>query len=503
LSFTDEKTEKEPGGWDINPGVVGVRLEKMRELEERGICPYGGRFTVTASAQEIVENFEIMAGRRVSLAGRVMARRSHGKAGFVDLLDASGRIQVYARSDTVGEDLYWLFDHLDIGDIIGVEGTVFRTRKGEITVAADRFEMLTKSLRPLPEKWHGLTDVELRYRHRHLDLIANPRVRRIFRLRSELIRFLRNFLDERGFLEVETPMMHPIPGGAAARPFVTHHNALDMDLFLRIAPELYLKRLLVGGLERVYELNRNFRNEGVSTRHNPEFTMLELYQAYADYNDMMNLVEEMIPAAAQHLLNQIRVDGENGELDLSPPWPRLTMVGAVQEATGIDFGPLSDADAREKAAGLVEVTADDTWGRLLNRVFEEKVEERLIRPTFIMDYPLDISPLAKKIKERPRLTYRFELFIGGREIANAFSELNDPLDQRSRFAGQAARRAGGDLEAHRMDEEFLSALEYGMPPAGGMGIGIDRLVMTLTGVPSIRDVILFPLLRFREEAPGE
>jgi lysyl-tRNA synthetase class 2 len=501
LSDTGNGTEKGAGA----PGsLTGVRLEKMKELEDRGLSPYGGRFSVTASAEGIIENFAALEGQRVALAGRVTAKRSHGKAGFADVLDQSGRIQVYARRDTGGEDLYWLFDHLDIGDIVGVAGTVFRTRKGEITVAAEKLEMLTKSLRPLPEKWHGLTDVELRYRHRHLDLIGNPQVRRTFKLRSELIRFLRNFLDERGFLEVETPMMHPIPGGAAARPFVTHHNALDMDLFLRIAPELYLKRLLVGGVDRVYEINRNFRNEGISTRHNPEFTMLELYQAYADYHDMMDLVEELIPAAARHLLGRVQAGPEGGELDLSPPWPRLTMVEAVKEATGVDFGLFSgDAAAREAASRLVTVETEDTWGRLLNRVFEEKVEETLISPTFIMDYPLDISPLAKKIKEQPHLTYRFELFIGGREIANAFSELTDPLDQRSRFQRQAARHAGGDDEAHRMDEEFLTALEYGMPPAGGMGIGIDRLVMVLTGAASIRDVILFPLLRHREDAPAE
>jgi len=480
--------------------LTEVRLEKMKELAGKGISPYGGRYAAAASAEGIVENFAALEGQKVTLAGRITAKRSHGKAGFADLLDGTGRIQIYARRDDGGEDLYWLFERLDIGDIVGVAGSVFRTRKGEITVAVDKLEMLTKSLRPLPEKWHGLTDVELRYRQRHLDLIANPQVRRTFKLRSELVRFLRNFLDQRGFLEVETPMMHPIPGGAAARPFVTHHNALDMELYLRIAPELYLKRLLVGGLERVYEINRNFRNEGISTRHNPEFTMLELYQAYADYHDMMDLVEEMIPAAARHLLGQVQVSREGGDLDLSPPWPRLTMVDAVKEFTGLDFGLLStDEEARQAAAGLAPVEPGDTWGQVLNKVFEEKVEEKLIRPTFIMDYPLDISPLAKKIKESPHLTYRFELFMDGRELANAFSELNDPVDQRSRFMKQAAMHAGGDDEAHRMDEDFLTALEYGMPPAGGMGIGIDRLVMVLTGAPSIRDVILFPLLRIREE----
>jgi len=497
----DRERERETGG---EADLAAVRLEKLRELCDRGIRPYGGRFNVTATAEDITGDFDRQNGRSVTLAGRITARRSHGKAGFADLLDGTGRIQLYARRDDVGEDVYWLFDHLDIGDIVGVTGTVFRTRKGEISVALTDLVMLAKSLRPWPEKWHGLTDVELRYRSRYLDLVVNPQVRRVFRMRSELIRFLRNFLNERGFLEVETPMMHPIPGGAAARPFVTHHNALDMDLFLRIAPELYLKRLLVGGMERVYEINRNFRNEGISTRHNPEFTMLELYQAYADYHDMMDLVEAMIPAAAQHLLGRSRVGPDGGEPDLSPPWPRLTMAEAVRRFAGIDFGPLAtDAAAREAVAGLVPVEPGDTWGRLLNRVFEEKVEGQLIRPTFIMDYPLEISPLAKRIEDRPGLTYRFELFIGGREIANAFSELNDPRDQRERFEKQAARHAGGDPEAHRMDEDFLTALEYGMPPAGGMGIGIDRLVMILTGAPSIRDVILFPLLRPREEGSGD
>jgi len=499
-SERDRDREQQAGDADL----VAVRLEKLRELSARGISPFGGRFADTASAGEVKGDFDAFAGRTVAMAGRITARRSHGKAGFADLLDGTGRIQLYGRRDELGEDLYWLFDRLDIGDIVGVTGTVFRTKKGEISVALTGLVMLAKSLRPWPEKWHGLTDVELRYRARYLDLAVNQQVRRVFRIRSEVIAFLRNFLNERGFLEVETPMMHPIPGGAAAKPFVTHHNALDMDLYLRIAPELYLKRLLVGGMERVYEINRNFRNEGISTRHNPEFTMLELYQAYADYHDMMDLAEAMISGAARHVLGGTVVGEEGREVDLSPPWPRFSMVEAVRRFTGVDFAGLdTDAAAREAAAALVPVEPGDSWGQLLNRVFEEKVEELLINPTFIMDYPLEISPLAKRIEDRPELTYRFELFIGGREIANAFSELNDPLDQRERFEKQAARRAGGDLEAHRMDEDFLTALEYGMPPAGGMGIGIDRLVMIMTGASSIRDVILFPLLRPREEGTAE
>jgi lysyl-tRNA synthetase class 2 len=367
---------------------------------------------------------------------------------------------------------------------------------GEVTIAVKKFTPLAKSLRVLPEKWHGLKDVELRYRQRYLDLIMNPEVKETFLLRSKIIHTIRNFLDRRGFLEVETPMMHTIAGGAAARPFVTHHNALDLDLYLRIAPELYLKRLLVGGLEKVYEINRNFRNEGISTKHNPEFTMLELYQAYSDYYDMMNLTEELISTVAQEVLGVTQISYEEEIIDLSPPYRRVTMLEAVRRYTGLDFSTLeNDQAAAEAGTRLgIQVERTDTWGSLLNRLFEEKVEVKLIQPTFVFDYPIEVSPLAKR-KEDPRLTYRFELFIYGREIANAFSELNDPVDQRIRFQEQAERRLRGDEEAHMMDEDFLAALEYGMPPAGGLGIGVDRLVMLLTNSPSIRDVILFPLMR--------
>lgn len=481
--------------------LLRVRREKLREIQEAGIDPYGGRFERTHTAAEIKSGFEHLEGKEVTIAGRLMARRGHGKACFADVQDFSGRIQIHVRQDEVGLAAYQLFlKKLDIGDILGVRGTVFRTKAGEITVAVKEFTLLAKSLRPLPEKWHGLRDVELRYRQRYLDLIVNPEVRQTFILRSRIVREIRRFLDERGFLEVETPMMQPVAGGAAARPFVTYHNALDMKLYLRIAPELYLKRLLVGGFEKVYEINRNFRNEGISTKHNPEFTMLELYQAYADYTDMMALTEELVSSVARAVLGKEEVEYGNTLINLKPPWPRRTFLEAVQEKTGVDFGELDAEMARKKARELgVEVGEKALWGEAVNAVFEELVEPELIQPVFILDYPVDISPLAKRKKEDPRLTYRFELFIAGREIANAFSELNDPLDQKERFLKQLERRQAGDEEAHMFDEDYVTALEYGMPPAGGLGIGVDRLVMLLAGASSIRDVILFPLQRPRSE----
>ncbi|MGQ9497448.1 MAG: lysine--tRNA ligase [Desulfotomaculales bacterium] len=487
-------------GGDEARELLRVRREKLADLRAQGIEPYGGRYERTHLAAEVKNHFAALDGGRVRLAGRLVARRGHGKAAFADLMDGSGKIQLYFRLDGVGERAYELFKKLDIGDIVGVEGTVFKTKMGEVTVDVQSFVLLAKSLRALPEKWHGLKDVELRYRHRYLDLIANPSVRDVFVTRTRILRAVRDFLNGRGFLEVETPMMQPIAGGAAARPFVTYHNALDTQLYLRIAPELYLKRLLVGGFERVYEINRNFRNEGVSTRHNPEFTMLELYQAYADYTDMMRLTEELLFHVVNTVLGTTTISYQGTEIGFGPPWPRLGMLEAVRLHTGVDFAPLDAEGARNAVRGLgLEAEGKLSWGEAVNLAFEEKVQLSLVQPTFILDYPLDISPLAKKKPDDPRLTYRFELFVNGWEIANAFSELNDPLDQYERFLAQLEKRRAGDEEAHAMDEDFVTALEYGMPPAGGLGIGIDRLVMLLTDSPSIRDVILFPLMRPRED----
>lgn len=478
-----------------------VRRQKLDELWTAGIEPFGGRFEVSHHAEQVLAMVSQLENQEVSVAGRLIAKRGHGKASFAHLQDVSGQIQVYARQDEIGEKMYKLFTDLDLGDIIGVSGPVFKTRTGETTINIKHLSLLCKSLRPLPEKWHGLRDVDLRYRQRYVDLIVNPEVRQVFLLRSGIIKAMRRFLDGRGFLEVETPTMHTIAGGASARPFITHHNALDIDLYMRIALELHLKRLLVGGLERVYEIGRVFRNEGISTKHNPEFTMMELYQAYADYYDMMSLTEEMIAYIAQENLGTTKISYQGQPIDLTPPWPRLTMLEAVRKYGGVDFSAIdSDAAAREAARKMgVGVGATDTWGKVINEVFEVVVEPNLVQPTFIMDYPIEISPLAKQKKEDPRLTYRFEAFITCRELANAFSELNDPIDQKERFLEQVKQRAAGDEEAHMMDEDFVRALEYGMPPAGGLGVGIDRLVMLLTDMPSIRDVILFPTMKPREE----
>ncbi|RJX23291.1 MAG: lysine--tRNA ligase [Ammonifex sp.] len=479
--------------------LLQIRREKLHEFEQLGIRPYGGRYETTHSALQIITDFETLEGKEVKIAGRLVGKRGHGKASFGDIQDFSGRIQIHVRQDEVGAENYQVFKKVDIGDILGVGGTVFRTKMGEITVGASTFTLLAKSLRPLPEKWHGLKDVELRSRQRYLDLIVNPEVKSTFILRSKIIHAIRRFLDDRGFLEVETPMMQPIPGGAAARPFVTYHNALNLKLYLRIAPELYLKRLLVGGFEKVYEINRNFRNEGISTRHNPEFTMLELYQAYADYHDMMDLTEELISSVTHQVVGTHEITRGEEKLSLAAPWPRLSYLDLVKEKSGIDFSQL-DVPAARRAASTLGVHVEDKslWGEALNAVFEELVEPNLTAPTFVVDYPVDISPLAKRKTDDPRLTYRFELFIAGREIANAFSELNDPLDQGERFSTQLQKRQAGDEEAHMFDEDFVTALEYGMPPAGGLGIGIDRLVMLLANVPSIREVILFPLHRPRD-----
>lgn len=481
---------------DINE-LKRVRLEKLQELRDMGVDPFGGRFERSTMAQTIKDSFDNFEGQTVQVAGRMMSKRRHGKAGFANLQDYSGSIQLYFRQDDLGPEKYELFKKMDMGDIIGVSGTVFRTQKGEMSIHIYDLTYLSKSLHPLPEKWHGLKDVELRYRQRYVDLIVNPEVKEVFVKRSRIIREIRRYLDERGFLEVETPMMQPIPGGATAKPFITHHNALDTELYLRIAPELYLKRLLVGGLEKVYEINRSFRNEGISTRHNPEFTMLEIYQAYADFQDMMDLTEALIANVVNQVNGTLQVEFEGQTIDFTTPWKRLPMLEAIKQYTGLDFNHIVDDDeAFQAARGLgMELEPGTARGEIINEVFESFVEEHLVQPTFIFGHPVDISPLAKRNRETPEFTDRFELFIVQREIANAFSELNDPIDQRQRFQKQVEKRQSGDGEAHMMDEDYIRALEYGMPSAGGLGIGIDRLVMLITGSPSIRDVILFPTLR--------
>jgi lysyl-tRNA synthetase class 2 len=486
--------------------LLQVRRDKMEALREKGVDPFGGKFERTNTAKQILDTYGDLSKEEleekavtVTIAGRLMSKRKQGKASFAHLQDVTGRIQIYVRLDRVGEEQYEIFSTADIGDWLGVSGTVFKTNRGETSVKADTVTFLTKSLRPLPEKFHGLKDVELRYRKRYLDLIMNPEVKETFILRSRIIAAIRRYLDERGFLEVETPTMHNIAGGAAARPFITHHNALDMDLYMRIAIELHLKRLIVGGLEKVYEIGRVYRNEGISTKHNPEFTMMELYQAYADFHDIMDLTENLIAHVAQEVLGTTKITYQGHEIDLTPPWDRKSMVELIKEHVGIDFKQeMSDEEARRLAKEHgVEIEPNMTFGHIVNEFFEQKVEDKLIQPTFVYGHPVAISPLAKKNAEDPRFTDRFELFIVGREHANAFSELNDPIDQRQRFEAQLAERAAGNDEAHPMDEDFLEALEYGMPPTGGLGIGIDRLVMLLTDSASIRDVLLFPLMRDR------
>ncbi|MFO7295674.1 MAG: lysine--tRNA ligase [Clostridia bacterium] len=481
--------------------ILLVRREKLNKLRKEGRDPFEiTRFGVTHYSQQIKDHFDTMEGQEVTVAGRIMSKRMMGKASFAHIQDSAGQIQIFVRINDVGEEQYEDFKSFDLGDIIGVTGEVFKTKTGEISVRAKDMVLLAKSLYPLPEKWHGLKDPDLRYRHRYVDLIVNPEVRRTFETRSKVIRCIRNYLDSRGYLEVETPILHTTAGGAAARPFITHHNTLDIDMYLRIATELHLKRLIVGGFDKVYELGRVFRNEGMSIKHNPEFTSIEIYRAYADYMDMMELTEDMIVTVAKEVLGTTKLTYQGQEIDLTPPWQRMTMIEAVKKYAGVDFSQIdTDEEAREvaKQAGL-ELKKGNTWGHILNAFFEEKVEQHLIQPTFILDYPIEISPLAKKKKDDPRLTYRFELYIVAREIANAFSELNDPIDQRERFMEQARQRAAGDEEAHMMDEDFVHALEIGMPPTGGVGIGIDRLVMLFTDSYSIRDVILFPTMRPKE-----
>ncbi len=481
--------------------LLQVRIEKLKDLTAQGIRPFGERFLRTHNALDIVNNFTELEGQDVTIAGRLLSKRDMGKAGFAHIQDMTGQIQIYVRLNDIGQKAHALFGKLDIGDIIGLTGYVFRTHKGEISVGVKTLTMLSKSLRPLPEKWHGLKDIDLRYRQRYLDMIVNPDVKKVFITRSKIIQAMRRYLDNLGFLEVETPTMHAVAGGASARPFITHHNALDIDLYMRIALELHLKRLIIGGLEKVYEIGRVFRNEGISTRHNPEFTMIELYQAYADYNDMMDITENMISHIAEEVLGTNKVNYQGTAIDLTPPWPRITMMDAVKKYTGIDFAEISsDEEARQAAKTQgVNVPADAVKGQVLNELFEAKVEENLVQPTFIIDYPIEISPLAKRKEDDPSMTYRFEVFITAREFGNAFSELNDPVDQRQRFMKQMEERAKGDEEAQMMDEDFVRALEIGMPPTGGLGIGVDRLIMLLTDAPSIRDVILFPTLRPKEE----
>lgn len=484
-----------------------VRRQKMTSISESGLDPFGGRFERTHLSEGIRTEFDSYTKEQldeepheVTIAGRIMTKRGKGKAGFANIQDFEGQVQIYVRKDAIGEEAYHLFNTADLGDIVGVRGTMFRTQVGELSVKATEFTFLTKALRPMPEKFHGLKDVEQRYRQRYLDLITSQESKNTFITRSRIIQSMRRYLDGQGFLEVETPLMHAIAGGAAARPFITHHNALDMTLYMRIAIELHLKRLIVGGLEKVYEIGRVFRNEGISTRHNPEFTMLELYEAYADYRDIMALTENVIAHVAQDVLGTTKVMYGEDEIDLSPGWKRLHMADAVKEVTGVDFWVEM---TKEQAHGLakehgVEVKPSMEVGHVLNEFFEQKVEESLVQPTFIYGHPVEISPLAKKNPEDGRFTDRFELFIVRREHANAFTELNDPIDQRERFEAQLVEKEAGNDEAHEMDDDFIEALEYGMPPTGGLGIGIDRLIMLLTNSPSIRDVLLFPQMRHRD-----
>ncbi|MCC4722772.1 lysine--tRNA ligase [Salinicoccus sp. RF5] len=490
---------------EINDQIT-VRREKMQQLIDLGIDPFGEKFERTAYTDVLKEEWDAFSKEGLAekeeesgtvIAGRLMTKRGKGKAGFAHIQDIKGQIQIYVRKDQVGEAAFEIWKQADLGDIVGVKGVMFKTNTGELSVKAQEFTLLTKALRPLPDKYHGLKDVEERYRKRYLDLITSEDSKDTFIKRSRIIQEMRNYLNQRGFLEVETPMMHTIAGGAQARPFVTHHNALDMELFMRIAIELHLKRLIVGGLEKVYEIGRVFRNEGVSTRHNPEFTMIELYEAYADFHDIMDLTEEMIAHIAEHVNGTTVVEYGGEQIDLTPRWKRVHIVDAIKEQTGVDFYEVkSDEEAHQLAKEHgIEVQDTMKYGHILNEFFEQKVEETLVQPTFVYGHPIEISPLAKQNPDDPRFTDRFELFIVGREHANAFTELNDPVDQRQRFESQVAEKEAGNDEAHEMDEDFLESLEYGMPPTGGLGIGIDRLVMLLTDSASIRDVLLFPYMR--------
>ena len=485
-----------PEQLDLNDQML-VRRDKLAQYEADGIYPFGQRFVVQHKALQIKDEFRDFDGQPVVLAGRLMTIRSHGKTAFANLRDLSGDIQVYFRQDVMGEDAYKYVKMLDMGDLVGIEGHVFKTQKGEVTVKVNKLTLLSKSLRPLPEKWHGLKDTELRYRQRYVDLIVNPSVRETFVKRTKIVAKIREYLNRNQFMEVETPMMHAIPGGAAARPFITHHNALDIDIYMRISPELYLKRLIVGGLERVYEINRSFRNEGVSIRHNPEFTMMESYQAYGNFEDAIALTEGIVSYCAKEVLGTTKINYQGMDIDLTPPWNRITMQEGIKQYTGEDFDAVESlSEARAIADRLnVEYGDADGIGKIMNLCFEEYVEENLMQPTVVYGHPVEISPLAKQNREKPLTTERFEIFIYGRELANGYSELNDPIDQKQRFESQLKEREAGDDEAHRMDEDFVTALEYGLPPTAGLGIGIDRLVMFLTDSASIRDVLLFPLMK--------
>lgn len=491
---------------ELNDQLV-VRRQKMQAFKDQGMDPFGARFERTHSSQEVISQYGDLSKEEleenpheVVIAGRIMTKRGKGKAGFAHVQDLQGQIQIYVRKDAIGDESYEIYNSVDLGDIVGVKGTVFKTNVGELSVKAKEFIFLTKALRPLPDKFHGLKDVEQRYRQRYLDLLTSETSKETFILRSRIIQSMRRYLDNQGFLEVETPMLHSIAGGAAARPFITHHNALDMELYIRIAIELHLKRLIVGGLEKVYEIGRVFRNEGISTRHNPEFTMLELYEAYADYKDIMALTENLIAHVAQEVFGTTTVQYGEDQINLAPGWKRLHMADAVKEYTGADFWQQMTKEQAQSLAKEhnVEIKSTMEVGHILNEFFEQKVEEELVQPTFVYGHPVEISPLAKKNPEDERFTDRFELFIVRREHANAFTELNDPIDQRERFEAQLIEKAEGNDEAHEMDEDFIEALEYGMPPTGGLGIGIDRLIMLLTNSASIRDVLLFPQMRPRE-----
>ena len=480
--------------------ILQIRRDKLKALQDAGMNPFEiTRYDVTHHAQEVKDNFDALEGQTVSLGGRLMSKRGMGKVSFCDLQDKSGRIQIYARRDEMDEEAYNRFKKYDIGDIVGVKGELFRTQKGEMSIRAHEITLLSKSLQPLPEKFHGLTDKELRYRQRYVDLIMNPESKRNFEIRSKFVAFLRRYLDNLGFMEVETPVLSPIAGGANARPFITHHNTLDIDMYMRIATELHLKRLIVGGMERVYEVGRIFRNEGMDTKHNPEFTTCELYQAFTNLDGMMDILEGILTGAAKEILGTYQVTWMGHDIDLTPSWQRVTMADAVKNVTGADFmACIGDADRGVELARSVGVDMDGvphTWGNALYETFDQKVEETLIQPTFITMYPVEVSPLAKRSPAQPELTERYEMFICGCEMGNAFSELNDPIDQYQRFKAQAEKRANGDDEADMMDEDFVLALEYGMPPTGGLGFGIDRCAMMLCGTDSIRDVILFPTMK--------
>jgi len=485
---------------DLNE-ILKIRRQKLSDLQKEGKDPFVNvKYERTNTSGQIINDFKKLEGKQVSVAGRIIARRMMGKASFCNILDQDGKIQFYIKIDQVGEEKYEEYKKYDIGDIVGIKGDVFKTHTGEISIKVKEIILLSKSLQPLPEKWHGLKDTDLRYRQRYVDLIVNTDVRETFIRRSKILKAIRSFLDSKGFLEVETPILNVIPGGAAARPFVTHHNTLDIDLYLRISPELYLKRLIVGGLEKVYEMGRVFRNEGISIKHNPEFSIMELYEAYTDYHGMMNLTEELMSTVAKETLGTTTINYQGQEVELAAPWTRITMVDAVKKYAGVDFNEIkSDDEARKKGKELkLDVKDTSTWGEILNLAFEEHVEKNLIQPTFIIDYPVEVSPLTKRKPSDPRLTERFELFMTAREMANAYSELNDPIDQKGRFLKQVEARDAGDEEANMMDDDFVNALEYAMPPTGGLGIGIDRFIMLLTDSYSIRDVLLFPTMKPRE-----